>query len=144
MIFDCLTKSQREKHETFPRKDKCAGCGNEFLRKSGAHKHCSEACRWKKAIRMNTDAAKRARARSAIWYRNNAEKHKANVAKRKADRCRQQVDSLSHHTLSSDTESESTVESATSEHSVRSSSPPSELTTSKTATADNTGEDQSQ
>ena len=46
----------------------CHGCGKQFEPRSARHKYCCEACRWKKCIKDNGQAAQNARARSRAWY----------------------------------------------------------------------------
>jgi hypothetical protein len=107
-----LLEKQTVQNQTFPMDGTCAGCGNKFTRKTLDHQHCSEKCRWKKCIKENRPSAQRARDRSKAWYRENKERHKANVKRRKQARA---ADSSLPLTPLSDIVNASTVESATSE-----------------------------
>ena len=98
------------KNATFPREAICMGCEKPFQQKSRRHWHCSEKCRWKKALRLNTQAALNARQREREWYQAHRLEHIAAVAaRRKAKKCQLKDDSLSRPTLYIDTSNESTV-----------------------------------
>jgi len=130
---------------TFPREAICCGCVKPFQQKSRRHWHCSEACRWKKAIRIGCDSAKRARERSRKWYSQHRQEHIENVTARKVRLCQPKADSFSPRTQLVNTEPECIAELATSELCENLSKNPQEPITSKTTTeASHTGEDLSQ
>jgi len=125
----------------FPREAICCGCVKPFQQKSRRHWHCSEACRWKKAIRIGCDSAKRARERSREWYSKHRQEHIANVTARKARLCQSKADSGLLLMQSVNTEPECIAASVTSEPCENSLRSPPEPTTSKTITEESrTGE----
>jgi hypothetical protein len=79
---------QVPKNAKFPREAICMGCEKPFQQKSRRHWSCTEKCRWKKALRMNTQAALNARQREREWYKSHRIEHIAAVsARRKAKKC---------------------------------------------------------
>jgi len=130
---------------TFPREAICCGCVKPFQQKSRRHWHCTEACRWKKAIRIGCDSAKRARERSRKWYSQHRQEHIANVTARKARLCQSKADSGSLRILSISTVQECVEVSATNEPCESLSRNHREPTTSRIITeVSHTGEARSQ
>lgn len=145
-ISDILYRGISVNHEVdnrpFPREQQCRGCLCGFMQKRNDHRHCSEACRWKDALRQNGPAAERARKRFRDWYQLHKEQHIANVERRRRER---KAASLSLRIVSIDTGSESTEASPTSELSRKSSKlEPAPITSKTTKAEHSTGAEQSQ